>query len=76
VSAAEQQPETQRTGKNRKVIHATCALHRGPAGFANVVLSKRDGTIVLDPHVTGSCVLVLAEDEAVALRDVLTDWLG
>jgi hypothetical protein len=58
------------------VIHATCALHRGPAGFANVVVSKCDGEIVFDPHVTGSCVLTLAEDEAVALRDALTRWLG
>jgi hypothetical protein len=61
---------------DRKVIHATCALHRGPAGFTNVVVSKRDGTIELDPHVTGACVLTLAEDEAVALRDALTRWLG
>ena len=69
-------PETKLAPYNRKVIHATCALHRGPAGFANVVVSKRDGTIELDPHVTGACVLTLAEDEAVALRDVLTRWLG
>jgi hypothetical protein len=61
---------------DRKVIHATCALHRGPAGFANVVVSKRDGRIELDPHVTGACVLTLAEEEAVALRDALTRWLG
>jgi hypothetical protein len=77
VSATEQPPETdQRPRHNRKVIHATCALHRGPAGFANVVVSKRDGTIELDPHVTGACVLTLAEDAAVALRDALTRWLG
>lgn len=65
-------PVAQRT---RKVIHATCSLHRGPAGFANLVVSKRGGVIELDPHVTGACVLTLAEDEAVALRDVLTEWL-
>jgi hypothetical protein len=77
VSAAEQPPETEHQPRNnRKVIHATCALHHGPAGFANVVVSKRDGTIVFDPHVTGSCVLTLAEDEAIALRDALTEWLG
>jgi hypothetical protein len=40
------------------------------------VVSKRDGEIVFDPHVTGACVLTLAEDEAVALRDALTRWLG
>ncbi len=77
MSAAEQPPETEhRLRSDRKVIHATCALHRGPVGFANLVVSKRGGTIVFDPHVTGSCVLTLAEDEAVALRDALTRWLG
>jgi hypothetical protein len=42
------------------VIHATWALHRGPTGFVNVVVTKRDGTIELDTH-TGSCVLTPAE---------------
>ena len=76
MSAAEQPPETQRTRDNRKVIHATCALHRGPVGFVNVVVSKRGGTIELAPHVTSACVLTLAEDQAVALREALTRWLG
>jgi hypothetical protein len=69
-------PATKPAHPNRKVLHATCALHRGPADFANLVVSKRDGTIELDPHVTGACVLTLSEDEAVTLRDVLTRWLG
>jgi hypothetical protein len=34
-----------RLAKDRKVIHASCAVHHGPAGFANVVVSKCDGTI-------------------------------
>jgi len=34
---------TQLPSRNRKVIHATCALHRGPVGFANVDVSKRGG---------------------------------
>jgi hypothetical protein len=77
VTAAHPPPESEhRPHHNRKVIHATCALHHGPAGFANVVVSKRDGEIVFDPHVTGACVLALAEDEAVALRDALSRWLG
>jgi hypothetical protein len=79
VTAAHQPPETEtehRPRHNRKVIHATCALHRGPAGFANVVVSKRDGMIELDPHVTGACVLTLAENDAVALREALIRWLG
>jgi hypothetical protein len=58
------------------VIHATCTTHGAGIGFTNVVISNRDGAIELDPHVTGQCVLTLAEDEAIALRDVLTDWLG
>lgn len=61
--------------RHRLVIHATCALHREPAGFTNVVVSKRDETIELDPHVTRACVLTLAEDEAAVLRDQLTEWL-
>lgn len=80
MSAAQRPPETEtehRSHRNRKVIHGSCALHRGPAGFANVVVSKRrDGQIELDCHVDGSCVLTLAEDEAIALRDALTAWLG
>jgi hypothetical protein len=31
---------------------------------------------MLDPHVTGSCVLELDELEATAMRDQLTEWLG
>jgi hypothetical protein len=57
---------------SRKVIHATCSVHHGPAGFADLVVSKRGGLIELDPHVTGSCVLTLAEDA----RDQLTEWVG
>lgn len=68
-------PATEPAHHNRKVIHATCALHRGPVGFANLVVSKRGGSIEFDPHVTGACVLTLAEEEAVVLRDVLTRWL-
>jgi hypothetical protein len=69
-------PATKPTRNDRKVIHATCALHRGPVGFANVVVSKRDGEIVFDPHVTGACVLTLAEDGARVLFEALGEWLG
>ncbi|MGH4009194.1 MAG: hypothetical protein ACRDTH_13745 [Pseudonocardiaceae bacterium] len=61
---------------SRKVIHASCSLHGGPAVFANVVLRKVDGGIELDPHVTGSCVLRFAEYEAAALAETITEWLG
>jgi hypothetical protein len=58
------------------VIHGTCSLHRGPIGFANVVVTKHGGVIEFDPHVTGACVIRLDETEACALRDQLAEWLG
>lgn len=60
----------------RRVIPATCELHRAAAGFTNLLVTKRDGTIVLDPHVDGSCVISLGEDGATALCNTLTEWLG
>ncbi|MGB6161941.1 MAG: hypothetical protein WCF33_08370 [Pseudonocardiaceae bacterium] len=66
-----------RSGRpRRKAIPATCALHQGPMGFANLMVSVIDGKLVLDPHVTGSCLIRLDEAAACALRDVLTEWLG
>jgi hypothetical protein len=76
VTAAEQPPESEHRPRNRRVIHATCTTHGGGIGFTNLVATKRDGFVELDPHVTGQCVLTLAEDEAIALRDALTEWLG
>jgi hypothetical protein len=67
---------TQQPLRRRKTIAATCELHRGPIGFTNLVVSKRDGTIVLDPHVDGSCVISLDQDGATQLCDTLTEWLG
>ena len=60
----------------RRVIPATCALHGGSAGYTNLMVNNSDGTIVLDPHLTGSCVITLDEDGACLLRDALTEWLG
>ncbi|MGH3799870.1 MAG: hypothetical protein ACRDTD_07025 [Pseudonocardiaceae bacterium] len=34
------------------------------------------GDIVLDPHVTGACVIVLDEAAATALFDLLGEWRG
>lgn len=64
------------TNHHRKATTATFQLHRGPVGFINLMVSKHDGTIVLDPHVTGSCVISLDENRAARLRDLLTEWLG
>jgi hypothetical protein len=60
----------------RRVIPATCELHRAAVDFTNLLVTKRDGTIVLDPHVDGSCVIRLGEDGATTLRNALTEWLG
>jgi hypothetical protein len=69
-------PEGPLPRSRRKAIPATCGLHGGSIGFTNLLVSKRDGTIVLDPHVDGSCVIYLDEDGARKLRDTLTEWLG
>jgi hypothetical protein len=67
---------TNEVASSRRVIHATCSLHRGPVGFANLVISKRGGRIEFDPHVTGSCVITLDEDGARVLFEALGEWLG
>ena len=61
---------------HRKAIPATCALHPGPMGFANLLVSLHGRSVVFDPHVTGECLITLHEQSAKALRDLLTEWLG
>lgn len=60
----------------RRVIPATCAIHRGAIGFTNLVVSARGGMIVIDPHADGSCVIYLDEDSARTLCATVTEWLG
>ncbi|HEY3688999.1 MAG TPA: hypothetical protein VGL46_01650 [Pseudonocardiaceae bacterium] len=72
MTAAEQQP----TSDRRRVLQASCSVHQGALGFANVVVRQRGGLIELDCHLDGSCVLTLDEDGATQLRDVLIEWLG
>jgi hypothetical protein len=60
----------------RQAIPATCQLHRGTIGFTNLMVSQHGETIVLDPDVSGSCVISLHEKGATTLRDLLTAWLG
>jgi hypothetical protein len=62
-------------GNNSRAIAVTCMQH-GAAGFTNLMVSKHDGAIVLDPHVAGSCVITLNETAATALFDLLGEWLG
>ncbi|MGH3828427.1 MAG: hypothetical protein ACRDQX_14850 [Pseudonocardiaceae bacterium] len=61
---------------NRRAIGATCAVHRGPRGFANLVVEKQGDEIILDPHVTGECVIILDEPAARVLFEALEEWLG
>ncbi|MBV9011198.1 MAG: hypothetical protein JO272_03975 [Pseudonocardiales bacterium] len=52
-------------------------MHRGPIGFANLMVNKfDDGSMVFDPHVTGACVITVDEEGARTLRDLLTARLG
>jgi hypothetical protein len=69
-----QQPVPVR-GSNSRAIAVTCTKH-GAVGFTNLMVSKHEGTIVLDPHVAGSCVIILDETAAIALFDLLGEWLG
>ncbi|MGH3889447.1 MAG: hypothetical protein ACRDSZ_23285 [Pseudonocardiaceae bacterium] len=57
-------------------LASTCRTHSTAKGFCNLRMTKLGDTIVLDPHVDGSCVIWLDEDEARAVRDKLTEWLG
>ena len=50
--------------RRRKAIPATCGMHRGPIGFANLLVSMQNGWIVFDPHATGECVIALDEEGA------------
>jgi hypothetical protein len=61
---------------SRRVIPATCTKHAGARGFTNLVVTRRDGDIELDPHATGACVVRLDESGARDLFDLLTEWLG
>lgn len=59
-----------------RMISATCEIH-GARGFCNLrVMRRADGGIVLDPHVSGSCVIALDGIGGAELRDALVEWLG
>jgi hypothetical protein len=62
-------------GSHRRVVMTTCQAH-GSAGFTNLLVTKENGTIVLNPHVANCCVLRLDEQAARALLDILAEWLG
>ncbi len=62
--------------RKRKVIPTTCSVHGGARGFTNLAVAQIGGEIVLDPHVTGACVIIFEEAAARVLFNVLGDWLG
>ncbi|PZS28973.1 MAG: hypothetical protein DLM61_13805 [Pseudonocardiales bacterium] len=61
---------------NRRVIDVHCTVHGGPRGFTNLVVTKRDGFIEMDPHVTGQCVIIFDEKAVTELFDAIGEWLG
>lgn len=65
-----------RTVSNRRAIPATCTQHGGTPGFTNLVVSKRNSDIELDPHVDRGCVILLDESGARTLSEALQEWLG
>jgi hypothetical protein len=74
------QPLLRRDEKNartsqRRVIMTTCQAH-GAAGFTNLLMTRENGVIVLNPHLANCCVLRLDEKAATTLHDILREWLG
>jgi hypothetical protein len=53
----------------------TCQAH-GAAGFTNLLVTKEDAAIVLNPNLANCCVLRLDEQAATNLHNVLGEWLG
>jgi hypothetical protein len=63
--------------ENRRAIPVSCGVHGGPRGFTNLVVElKPNGDIVLDPQVTGECVIIFDEIAARTLFKLLGTWLG
>jgi hypothetical protein len=75
VNAAEPPQSEPQPRPKRRVINATCATHPASNGFTNLVVTQRDGNIVLDPHATGQCLLTLDNDAARTLHETLKEWL-
>jgi hypothetical protein len=60
---------------NGGTIPVNCIVHRGPRGFATLMVQTRGGEVVLDAQVTGGCTIILNEAGASALFDLLGAWL-
>jgi hypothetical protein len=61
---------------SRAVSGERASSNPAPRRFCNIVVTKDEGEIAMDPHVTGTCVLIFNEGEASALRDLLVEWLA
>jgi hypothetical protein len=68
-------PTGKGAGSHRRVVMTTCQAH-GAASFTNLVMTKEEGIIVLNPHAANCCVLRLDEQAATAVHSVLGEWLG
>ena len=62
-------------GSHRRVVITTFQTD-GAAGFTNLLVTKDDGVIVLNPHAANCCVLQLDEQAATGLHGTLAEWLG
>lgn len=70
-----QRGESNTPSSHRRVVVTTCQAH-GAVGFTNLLVTKQDGIIVLNPHVANCCVLRLDEQAARSLLGILGEWLG
>ncbi len=62
--------------ENRRAIPVRCLAHGGSEGLSVLRVERHGEEIVLAPHVSGACVIILDEAAAATLFDVLGMWLG
>lgn len=62
-------------GSHRLVVMTTCQSH-GATGFTNLLVTKEDGVIVLNPHAANCCVLRLDVQAATALHSTAPSESG
>lgn len=76
LSAQREYDARSRRDGDRLVLHVTCQIHEGAAGFTNLVVTRKNNTIALNPHADNSCVLTLDDITANVLHDTLGEWLN
>ncbi|MGH3825939.1 MAG: hypothetical protein ACRDQX_01995 [Pseudonocardiaceae bacterium] len=62
-------------GEHHRPISSARRPHGDCRGFRNFRLIKAGTSIILDPDITGCGVIVLAHDQAIAIRDTLAEGL-